>query len=210
MNYQKKIFLTIIILVVITAIIGSLAVVLRNYEIKKYKATLRLSETKKEQTQEKGKKGKEQKEFCEIPANHGSHIIKGDTVFCDNKGRMWSDTAAKGFTWDEAVSYCENLNYAGFDNWLLPGVEKRENFRESFVLYQLAQENCSWTGKKEKQEKCVPSWDPNANKSSAKYPYGYWTNFEELNHKKAWRIDFYNGNIRPASKDHIFSVRCVR
>ena len=48
----------------------------------------------------------------------------GDITITDTiNNRMWlydADFAGQG-SYDSAVSYCQNLNYAGYDDWKLPG-----------------------------------------------------------------------------------------
>lgn len=46
--------------------------------------------------------------------------INGDKVVKDNStGLMWQKTYSSG-SWQGALSYCENLDYAGFTDWRLP------------------------------------------------------------------------------------------
>ena len=46
--------------------------------------------------------------------------INGDEVVKDNStGLMWQKTYSSG-SWQGALSYCENLDYAGFTDWRLP------------------------------------------------------------------------------------------
>ena len=48
--------------------------------------------------------------------------VSGDKVVLDkNTGLQWQQTMpAETFDWDSALSYCENLQYAGYSDWRLP------------------------------------------------------------------------------------------
>jgi len=52
-------------------------------------------------------------------------IINGDgTVTNENTGLMWQQTDAGPMTWDNTLSYSENLSLAGFTDWRLPTIEE--------------------------------------------------------------------------------------
>ena len=89
-------------------------------------------------------------------------------------------------TWQDAVQYCETLNWDDRVNWRLP---------TEFELMSLIYVNRS------------PSIDqsvfPNTPASS------FWTNASHYNDSSAWNVDFAHGNIYYADKDFINYVRCV-
>ena len=47
-------------------------------------------------------------------------INDNGTVSDPNTGLMWQQAEAGEMTWQDALSYCENLNLAGYDDWHLP------------------------------------------------------------------------------------------
>ena len=44
----------------------------------------------------------------------------GETVIDNNTGLEWTRNSFKGYSWEEAIDYCENLTYAGKSDWRLP------------------------------------------------------------------------------------------
>ncbi|MBP5434556.1 DUF1566 domain-containing protein [bacterium] len=48
----------------------------------------------------------------------GQYVVKDDTT-----GLMWQKTYESG-NWQRALSYCENLNYAGYSDWRLPNMNE--------------------------------------------------------------------------------------
>ena len=59
----------------------------------------------------------------EAIAQSGFTILKrnGDTIVRDNATRLiWQQTFNSGLTWQNSLTYCENLNYAGYSDWRLP------------------------------------------------------------------------------------------
>jgi len=64
----------------------------------------------------------------------GNFIDNGDgTVTNTNTGLMWQQGTASGtYNWQQALSYCENLTLAEYDDWRLPNV----NELQSLVDYE--------------------------------------------------------------------------
>ena len=54
--------------------------------------------------------------------NEASYTKNGDETVTDNITLlMWEDRiSAQAFTWEEAIEFCEELEFAGFDDWRLP------------------------------------------------------------------------------------------
>ena len=51
------------------------------------------------------------------------------TVLNRNTGLEWTRNSFKGYSWEEAIDYCENLTYAGKSDWRLP------TMREIFSIH---------------------------------------------------------------------------
>ncbi|MBR4489582.1 DUF1566 domain-containing protein [bacterium] len=45
---------------------------------------------------------------------------EGNVIFDAGTNLYWQKDSAQADTWKEALSYCENLEYAGYDDWRLP------------------------------------------------------------------------------------------
>ena len=53
--------------------------------------------------------------------NYASITRSGDAMVFDSSTKLyWQKDSGKAETWKEALSYCENLEYAGFSDWRLP------------------------------------------------------------------------------------------
>lgn len=120
-----------------------------------------------------------------------SFNIKSDTVVIDtNTGLIWQKTYSIAKSWEDALSYCENLTYAGYSDWRLPN----KNELASLVDYQ---------------------WDKPASDfpdMSSKFHFISSSSLAQ-NNKEAWALKFDTGNIYAYDKSgkyvqHYF--RCVR
>ena len=102
---------------------------------------------------------------------------------------MWKKEARKKMTWEEALNYCENLNYAGFTDWRLP------NINELLSLVDYSQ-----------NEPCINTEYFPGTKSSQ-----YWSSTTNvLVPKHAWLVLFNHGNISSNAKEKEYWVRPVR
>ena len=121
--------------------------------------------------------------------------INGDTVVTDSRtGLMWQGTYDTVNTWKEALSYCENLSYAGKSDWRLPNI----NELASLLNYDRASAPYS----------DFPDMPPSSFWSST-------TLADEYNNTEIQSIDFYKGSIDRSSKNgeyfqYALDVRCVR
>ena len=86
-------------------------------------------------------------DYVTVPEN-------GDEMIFDNKTNIyWQKTTVGGKTWKEALAYCENLTYAGHDDWRLPNKNElaslvdftKENPASSFPAGMPAEEFVSST-----------------------------------------------------------------
>jgi len=58
----------------------------------------------------------------------GNFIDNGDgTVTHTGTGLMWQQRGPGAYTWQEALSNCENLSLAGYDDWRLPNIHELQS-----------------------------------------------------------------------------------
>ncbi|MGK5091252.1 DUF1566 domain-containing protein [Deltaproteobacteria bacterium TL4] len=105
-----------------------------------------------------------------------------NSTFDNVTGLWWQDN---GYTsthnWNNAISYCDNLDLDGYSDWRLPssdelaGLYARRNILRSFASsnYWSSTTGASYTG-------------------------------------DAWHVDFYNGHVYNYYKTNTYCVRCVR
>ena len=143
--------------------------------------------------------------FCSGDAgdHNTTNTVSGGLVYCDNSDRLWTPTQSGSYIWDNGISKCSGLTYAGYSDWELPFCTDDDYLPSSCVLYQFGVDNCSWNGGSGGQSSCTPAWDTNA---QASY---YWSS-TEYNSFRAWYVYFNNGDLYSYFKYFDFYVRCVR
>jgi len=102
---------------------------------------------------------------------------------------MWQDDESVlnvTKNWEEAVEYCQQLSYLGFNNWRLPSIEE---------LISLIDES-----------KFSPAINNNFKNVANER---YWSN-NSFNRNQAWRVGFQFGGDFPNNKSVDSYVRCVR
>ena len=115
----------------------------------------------------------------------------GERVVVDRMtGAMWQhNIPADAYRWAEALSHCEDLLFAGFDNWRLP------NRPELASLLSYGRDGA-------------------ASRFPDMAPELFWTSTSDpRNCARAWRVDFATGYITSAVTDDDANrtpVRCVR
>lgn len=120
---------------------------------------------------------------------------ENETVSCNN-GLVWQDNTEASTTkkiWIEAINYCENLNFAGHNDWRLP------NFNELLSLVNYSEyrsidpafKNISWEPKFQGQK------------------YNYWSSTSS-NSNEAYRVGFDASASNSKYKGTVLNVRCVR
>ena len=112
------------------------------------------------------------------------------TVTNTDTGLMWQqDTAPETYTWQEALSYCENLTLAGYDDWRLPNV----NELHSIVDYSTYDPSIKTT------------FSPNTVSSY------YWSSTSNAGDPiYAWVVYFGSGAMYFGPKSYLYYVRAVR
>lgn len=115
----------------------------------------------------------------------------------------------KKYSWSEAVSVCQNLNYEGESNWRLPNVKEMQ----SIVFYH--HYSTGYSNISQITEEAFPNV-VNTIDFDNRYtnPIHYWTSTVHKNDNRfAWFVDFYNGNTSFSWRTTIYEkkafVRCV-
>ncbi|CAN2045259.1 hypothetical protein GMMP1_1510011 [Candidatus Magnetomoraceae bacterium gMMP-1] len=118
-------------------------------------------------------------------------IINGDGTIKDkNTGLMWQQvTAPKKMTWQQALKYCEKLNFAGYNDWRLP------NIKELASIVDLRKYKPAIDGKYFSETMSEFYWSS----SSAAGYNGF-----------AWGVYFYVGYDNYGTKSSSYYVRAVR
>ncbi len=120
-----------------------------------------------------------------------SSTVHGDVIVTDREtGLIWQKTYVTDKIWQEALSYCETLTYAGYSDWRLPN----KNELASLVNYK----------------KYNPASDFPDMPSIDSY---FWSSSTFVcKTRKAWGVHFYSGRVYDQYRENInrHSVRCVR
>ncbi|MFO8240058.1 MAG: DUF1566 domain-containing protein [Dissulfuribacterales bacterium] len=111
------------------------------------------------------------------------------TVTDTQTGLMWQQAEAGSMNWEAALTYCEDLELAGYDDWRLPN----RNELQSIVDYS----------------KFNPSVDTVAFPDALSCYYWSSTTFA-ANPGYAWRVNFYSGYVYYCHKSLSHYVRAVR
>jgi uncharacterized protein DUF1566 len=140
------------------------------------------------------------------PDDQNRFFRKGDGTIEDTcTGLMWQDNPLDinnngqlddhdFLSWQEAVDYCQNLVFAGFDDWRLPSAEEIQSIVRSG--------KADW----------VPSFSPGSWPSEPILAGGsFWSSNEaEFDNQQAWLMDFGSNLFSTLSKQWRGWVRAVR
>jgi hypothetical protein len=121
----------------------------------------------------------------------GRFVDNEDGTVTDNcTGLMWQKDPAPGaHTWQQALQYCEGLNFAGYKDWRLPNARELQ----SIVDY----------GRR------LPSIDPVFGADTPKM--SYWTSSSQTGQPQgAWTLELGLGSKSGSDKTQTYSVRAVR
>jgi hypothetical protein len=109
-------------------------------------------------------------------------------------GSLCAFGAASSFTWENGVSYCERLVFAGNDDWRLPNIHELVSI-VNYSAYNPATNTAAF---------------PNTGISNGA-AVGYWSSSLFANDSgRAWFVDFYNGHNDALVTTERYAVRCVR
>lgn len=123
----------------------------------------------------------------------------GDGTITDNKtGLMWMQETAPHphlsgslhqMNWKDALSYCENLEYAGYSDWRLPNIKELDSIVDNSTYN--------------------PAIDTNFFPDTMSLYY--WSSTTSSHYTgNAWLVDFYSGFGSNSGKSNTYYVRAVR
>ena len=68
-------------------------------------------------------------------SNCENNFIVGEgTVTDTNNGLMWQQETIGPMTWEETLSYCEDLQLSGYDDWRLPSINELHSIVDYSVI----------------------------------------------------------------------------
>lgn len=116
-------------------------------------------------------------------------VVNGEEIVHESvSGLIWQkNTDSINLTWKEALAYCENLEYAGFDDWRLPN----KNELASLINYEAEAPASDFPD----MEGIFYYWSSSSYVSDPTY---------------AWAQYFYDGMVWRLDKTKDVFVRCVR
>gem|GEM_PF-1069092 len=117
-------------------------------------------------------------------------VVNGDGTVTDTlTGLMWQQVTASARNWESAISYCEGLSLAGYDDWRLPN----RNDLQSLVDYST----------------CNPAIDTTAFPDTLSLQY--WSSTTPAcRDSAAWYVNFDSGRGSNIYKSDSYYVRAVR
>ena len=116
-----------------------------------------------------------------------STTVQGDVIVTDTEtGLIWQKTYVSGKTWQQALSYCESLTYAGYSDWRLPN----KNELASLVNYE--------------------KYNPTSDFPDMPSQYFWSSSTSAISTNNAWGVYFSNGLVAHYNKTDGYYVRCVR
>jgi hypothetical protein len=113
--------------------------------------------------------------------------LSGADVVIDEKTNiMWADTYSTAKTWQEALKYCEDMDYAGFANWRLPNV----NELKTLFDYSLRNPATSFPAMPDQF---------------------FWSSTSYLGYSEyGWYVNFTYGEVYYHTKTNYYHARCIR
>ena len=155
-----------------------------------------------------------------------------DTAADDDTGEVWTDSIsglvwqnddAGKLNWEDAKSYCANLNWGGFGDWRLPTISELRSLIRGC-------DDTATGGACNVTDDCLAyfgCWNPpcqgcgflgGPGPGGRYWPaelsgdgWIYWSSLQvEENPYTAWRVHFYNGLVSYNDKEYLYSARCVR
>ncbi|HSW60686.1 MAG TPA: DUF1566 domain-containing protein [bacterium] len=135
----------------------------------------------------------------------------GSDKFChSHDGLNWSDASSDYMTWDEAITYCENLGGR------LPTISELRTLIQNCQGTETGGE-CGVTDSCLSSEDCWNDpcygceYDESGKYSVFGDTYWFWSSSERSDDAgRAWHVHFSNGNVGNDYKNYVSYVRCLR
>jgi len=129
----------------------------------------------------------------EIPKNNFVRDDSLEVVIDKNKNLMWQDGNVEAMetkvTFSDALDYCANLVFAGYDDWRIP------NVIELRLTFDFSGEGNDGLLNVNFQQRLINSWSST-------------TDAQDVT--DAWSIEYYLGVSLPTGKEKFLQKRCVR
>ena len=145
----------------------------------------------------------------------GSGSSSGSCTITED-GKMWSPMSSSTMSWDDAVSYCNNLTECGYSDWHLPTISELRTLIK----------NCSGTvtvGSCGVTDSCLSSsgcrndpcdgcsYDSSGYYSKLGDSDSLWSSSTKSDSSSnAWRVYFLSGSVLSYGKSNGSNFRCVR
>jgi hypothetical protein len=124
----------------------------------------------------------------------GNFTGNEDGTVTDNEtGLMWQQQPRVNFAsdWSGALSECESLALAGYDDWRLPNVKELQSIVD--------------------HSRTSPAWSTDYFLGDSWLSYYFWTSTTTARDSdQAWMVCFANGKLYDVVKSNSYRVRCVR
>jgi hypothetical protein len=126
--------------------------------------------------------------FTKASISRARLVDNGNNTVTDNtRNLMWQKHPQGTFNWQTAINYCNELAFAGFDDWRLPHLKE---------LYSLMD-----------HEQTPHYIDQNLFTAIGEF----WSSTANIrNVSDAWRINFTSGNVDTSPKVNSIMVMCIR
>ena len=133
-------------------------------------------------------------------------------------GLIWSSKASDSMTWDDAVSYCDNLTACGYSDWHLPTISELRTLIQNCPATETGgncgvTDSCLSYSSCWSEESCYScSYEENGGYSKLGDTGWFWSS-SLLSDKSnvAWYVGFYDGIVSGGYIDYYGNyVRCVR
>lgn len=126
-----------------------------------------------------------------VDQNFSAQTLLGDKIVKDNVlGLMWEDTNSSLYAYSNAETYCENLNFAGHQDWRIPNMIELQSIINRDRTFPAS----------------VATFTTAVNLTQ-----GYWSSDNYVNdNTKQWGIDFNRGMTFFKLKTFQSYVKCVR
>ena len=142
-------------------------------------------------------------------------------------GLMWQNDSICCYEWSDAKSYCDNLNWGGYDDWHLPSISELRSLvrgcefietggacgvTDDCTNYNDCFNNLCYSCDNEGEPEQNGYYYPEELKGGG---YSFWSSTRVVGHwdkeyNAAWAIDFLEASIDDEDIGYNLGVRCVR